>query len=284
MEVTPAMIYNNYCNIMYPHINRIFGEGNWCLYTLTDHAIIYSGYFNIPLPSCFIFKLNIENVYIEFKESPTFQEFLDKNPKVDKNKPIYINIVINEKKFIINAHISDKKFQELYPELTVSLNNVTVRKIDCILSNITNRIYGPIKSNTMDFNTFHFLTKMHVVFREILGKISANKGMKEDNKQKLQNQIAKIDEMYSKNLYMSDSDREKFKQYLNIETSVNKVEGAAGASNKQVDAAAEASVNKVEGASTDQVENEIQETEALATLATLAANEEQVEPPAKKAK
>ncbi len=267
MDITPDMIYNNYCNIMYPHFNRIFGEGNWCLNTLTDQAIIYSGYFNIPLPSWFIFKHNSENVYIEFKESPTFQEFLDKNPKVDKNKPIIIYIDINDKKFIINAKISDIKFKEIYPELTVSLNNVTVRKIHCILSNITNRICGSIKSNTMDCNTFNFLTKMHVIFREILYKIIVNKDMKEDNKQKLQNQIDKIDEMYSKNIYMSNSDMEAFKN-LHTKASINKVEGATGVSDKQVDAVAE----------------EAEALTALATIAELAYHEEQVEPPAKKAK
>jgi hypothetical protein len=259
MEVTPDMIYNNYCNIMYPHFNRIFGEGNWCLHTLTDQAIIYSGYFNISLPSWFNFKNNSENVYIEFKESPTFQEFLDKNPKVDKNKPIIIYIDINDKKFIINAKISDINFKEHYPELTVSLNNVTVRKIDCILSNITNRIFVSIKSNTMDCKTFDFLTKMHVIFREILCKIIINKDMKEDNKQKLQNQIDKINEMYSKNIYVYNSYKESFK------ASTNKVEGVSG---EKVDAVSE----------------EAGAIEALATLATLAANEEQVEPPAKKAK
>jgi hypothetical protein len=260
MEVTPAMIYNNYCNLMYPHLNRIFGEGNWCLHTLTDQAIIYSGYFNISLPSWFNFKNNSENVYIEFKESPKFQEFLDKNPKIDKNKPIIIYIDINDKKFIINAKISDIKFKEIYPELTVSLNNVTVRKIDCILSNIDNRIFVSIKSNTMDYKTFDFLTKMHVIFREILCKIMVNRDMKEDNKQKLQNQIDKIDEMYSKNIYMSNSDKEAFK---NLHT--------------------KASTNKVEGVSDEQVDAVAEEADAIEALATLAANEEQVEPPAKRA-
>ncbi len=307
MEVTPGMIYNNYCNIMYPHLNRIFGEGNWCLNTLTDQAIIYSGYFNIQLPSCFIFKLNNDNVYIEFKESPTFQEFLDKNPKLDKNKPIYIHIDINNKKFIINATLSDKKFQEIYPEITVSLNNITVRKIHCIICNITNRIFCSIKSK--DLKTFNFLTTMHVVFREILSKITINKGMKEENKQKLQNQIAKIDEIYNKNIYMSNSDIDVFKKSLSVgisvEASGGASSGAPGASSEAPNASeasaeapntseasggasntseASAEAPETSETSTELFDIAMKEMLATHTLATLATQITDDEPPAKKAK
>ncbi len=204
MDITPEMVYKTYCTAVAP-LDNIFGKDNWVVNNFTDQAIIYCAYFNIKMPSGFNFKLSKDTVNILFKDNDGFNKYLEKYPKVDKTKVIDIVISNNDIKITIHAFL----WNEFNMEQFVKLNNLYVRKINLNLNNLENRIREAIaKKNQLDFV---FYNKMFACFFEINQKISKSKENKEANKKQLLDAIKRIDEMYSKEILMSDEDLARLK-------------------------------------------------------------------------
>ncbi len=227
MSSIPITIYNNYCKV-YPKLNSIFGENNWYVLKDIDQAIIYSMYFNIEIPSVFnilhasIYALSNQKapfnyptnyLHVWFKDTPTFQSFLDKNPKIDKTKNI--QIVLNDTentKINIIARIKTN----FDSESLVVLNNLNVVKVNMILCSLNLNIK---KEKYKSDDELNYLTTMYTVFLNIILYIKKFKEMKEMNKQKLLKQIDKLEELDQTKVFSSDAELEKYKIQTESNTS-----------------------------------------------------------------
>jgi hypothetical protein len=205
MEITPHIVYNNYKMCYEANIfNNIFGEDNWRVSSLLDQSIIYCQYFNIPLPSCIKLDSLRDVLHIHVKENPVFDTFLEKNSKIDKNKPVIINANFKDKTIVIHAVVSNIK-TNYFQTITVSLNNLRVGKIEIIFKELKQRIEHSLKIN--ETKAFHYFTTINTLFREIAVKIKKIMDNKEELKQKLMNEITLLDKITSTNVFISDSER-----------------------------------------------------------------------------
>jgi hypothetical protein len=226
MEITPNMVYNNYKMCYEANIfNNIFGEDNWRVSSLLDQSIIYCQYFNIALPSCTNLNLIKDVLHINVKENPVFDTFLEKNPKIDKKKPIIINANFKDKTIVIHAVVSNIK-TNYFQTITVSLNNLKVCKIEIIFKELKQWIEHSLKKNQTQ--AFYYYTTINTSFREITVKIKKMMDNKEELKQKLMNEITLLDKITSANVFISDSERKEI-EVIEKELAQERVETAVAA-------------------------------------------------------
>ena len=190
-----------------------------------DQSIIYCQYFNISLPSCINLILLKDILHIHVKENPVFDTFLEKNPKIDKNKPIIINANFKDKTIVIHAVVSNIK-TNYFQTITVSLNNLKVCKIEIIFKELKQRIEHSLKNN--ETQAFHYFTTINTLFREITVKIKKMMDNKEELKQKLMNELALLDKITSANVFISDSERKEI-EVIEKELAQERVETAVAA-------------------------------------------------------
>ncbi len=202
MDITPEIVYNNYINAI-PMLNDIFGNGNWYVSSCIDQAIIYSNYFNVKQPSCIDIKLTHE-ICVKFIDSPQFSIFLQTNPKLDKMKPIIIHIKIDEKPIVIKANIC-KYINDI---LNVSLNNINVRKINIIMSDIKRIMINYM--DVKDINNLYYYTQLYMIYNEIHFNIKKKLSQIKDEKEQMMQMIATMDEMNKKNIFVSKNEYNEF--------------------------------------------------------------------------
>jgi hypothetical protein len=193
---TISMVYNKYLK-SYEKFNAIFGEGNWAINNFLEQSIIYCAFFEVPFPSLIKFDVSKETVYIGFNDNPTFQTFYEKNPKIDKTKPFFIHINNNNNEKIIIRAI--KQTMPVNKDAYVLLNKLNVLKLNVLQYNIMKDIKEGVTSNNSKHITYYSVLNTVVVI--IIDTIDKNRQNKDKVKENHMKAIAKIDEMFSINIF-----------------------------------------------------------------------------------
>jgi hypothetical protein len=192
-----SMVYSKYLK-NYEKLNSLFGEGNWVLNNYLEQVMIYCAFFEIPFPTSTSFSPKIEfpkdYLYILYIDNPTFQIFYEKNPKIDKTKPILIHTNNNDEKIIIRA-VMVKTINTSY----VVLNKINTLKLNVLHYNILKNIKNnAISDNLQQVHHYSLLNSIIVTIIDVIRKTRKDK---DSIKEKHMKSIAKIDEICSIDIF-----------------------------------------------------------------------------------